>query len=55
MVFNGCGVDTPATTATMYFPAQTFLTACVNGNFVGVNVINSTTGTFNENLTYPAK
>jgi hypothetical protein len=37
------------------FTAQTFLTGCVNGDFVGVNVTDSSTGNFNAVLTFPFK
>jgi len=37
------------------YTSQTFNTGCVNGNWEAVNVINSSTGAFNANLTYPFK
>lgn len=37
------------------FETQTFLTTCVNGNFFGINVINTSTGAFNQILTFPFK
>jgi hypothetical protein len=36
------------------FTKQTFLTGCVNGNIEAVNVINSSTGQFNEVFTFPS-
>jgi hypothetical protein len=35
------------------FVAQTFLTGCVNGYFEQINVVNSSTGAFNEVITFP--
>ena len=42
-------------TANNLFTTNTFDTACVNGNYVGVYVTSSSTGAFNEVITFPNK